>query len=53
MGTLCIGCKKAEETNSHVTECEKFADLRKKWDMSSNYGLVNFFREVMARREDI
>ena len=42
-----MGCGKTKETNSHVVECDMYSDL------NTDKDLVEFFRDVMARREKI
>ena len=50
-GLICEGCWEEEvETQSHLTVCEAYQDLREGRDMESDSDLVGFFREVLARR---
>ena len=50
---VCVGCGSIKETNSHVTECDVYADLLVGKDLSDDRDLVKFFRDVMKRRENI
>ena len=50
-GVLCAACGEEEEVNSHVMSCGDYADLRQGKDFKNNIDLVNYFREVMARRD--
>ena len=50
-GVLCVACGEEEEVNSHVMICGDYADLRQGKDLKNNIDLVNYFREVMARRD--
>ena len=52
-GMDCIGCGESIETNSHVTNCKTYADLLVGRDLSNNADLVQFFRDVMSRRDKI
>ena len=52
-GMVCVGCGSIKETNSHVTECDVYADLLVGKDLSDDRDLVKFFRDVMKRRENI
>ena len=53
VGVLCVACGREEEVNSHVMTCSHYQDLRAGKDLSKNTELVQFFREVMTRREEI
>ena len=50
-GVMCVACGGEEEVNSHVMSCGEYADLREGKDFKNNIDLVNYFREVMARRD--
>ena len=50
-GMSCVGCGSTAETNSHVAVCNTYADLRVGRDLNNDQDLVNFFKDVMARRE--
>ena len=50
-GVLCAACGGEDEVNSHVMSCSEYADLRHGKDLKNNIDLVNYFREVMARRD--
>ena len=50
-GLSCMGCGKTDESNSHVAECTAYADLRMGRDLNNDQDLVNFFKDVMSRRE--
>ena len=50
-GSLFVACGKVEEVNSHVIKCGEYEDLRRDKDLNSDMDLVDFFREVMRRRE--
>ena len=50
-GSMCVACGLDDEVNSHVMKCEEYADLRRDKDLSSNMDLVDYFREVMRRRD--
>ena len=52
-GMDCIGCGESIETNSHVTNCKSYADLLVGRDLSKDADLVQFFRDVMSRREKL
>ena len=52
-GSRCVACGLNDEVNSHVLKCEEYADLRCDKDMEDIMELVNYFREVMRRREKI
>ena len=52
-GVACVACGMEDESNSHVMKCDKYRDLRDGRDLKSNNDLVNFFRDVMSRREKI
>ena len=52
-GVLCVACGLEEEVNSHVLDCPMYVDLKQGKDFSENRDLVTFFREVMARREEV
>ena len=52
-GIACVACGAEDEVNSHVMTCHKYQDLRLGRDLDNNADLVNFFRDVMARRESI
>ena len=52
-GVQCVACGGDEEVNSHVLECAEYADLRQGKDFNNNIDLVNYFREVMARRDHL
>ena len=53
-GMVCLGCGANMESNSHVTECAAYAaDLLVGRDLDDDGDLVKFFRDVMARREEI
>ena len=49
----CVACGHKEEINSHVVECLEYADLKVGRDLSNNKDLVNFFKDIMARREKL
>ena len=49
----CVGCKLEVELNSHVMSCNAYEDDKSGLDMSTDRGLVEFFRKVMKRRSDI
>ena len=41
------------ETQEHISiHCEGYRDLREAHDLSSDDGLLNFYRAVMARRKE-
>ena len=50
-GILCVACGMNDEVNSHVMTCDKYQDLRMGKDLCKDVDLVEYFREVMARRE--
>ena len=50
-GSLCVACGQEEEVNSHVIKCGEYKDLRRDKDLNSDMDLVDYFREVMRRRE--
>ena len=50
-GILCVACGMKDEVNSHVMTCDKYQDLRMGKDLCKDVDLVEYFREVMARRE--
>ena len=52
-GVMCVACGMKEEVNTHVMVCSHYEDLRQGRDFSKNADLVQFFREVMSRREII
>ena len=52
-GLSWVGCGKTDESNSHVAECNGYADLRMGRDLNNDKDLVNYFKDVMARREAI
>ena len=52
-GIACVACGLEEESNSHVMQCAEFEDLREGRDLKNNSDLINFFRDVMTRREKI
>ena len=52
-GLVCVGCGKIKETNSHVAECDTYSDLKIGRDLNTDKDLVDFFRDVMSRREKI
>ena len=51
-GVQCLACGVEEEVNTHVMSCQEYDDLRQGKDLNNNIDLVNYFREVMARRDD-
>ena len=47
-------CRKAREDESHLLsgQCEVYGEIHKKYDtLDNDENLVNFFNEVLARRE--
>ena len=45
--------KPPEDSQSHLTqECLAFVDLREKYDIKTDQGIVDFFREVVNRRAE-
>ena len=52
-GIACVACWSEDEVNSHVMTCDKYQDLRVGRDLDKDSDLVNFFRDVMARRDEI
>ena len=50
-GSMCVACGLEDEVNSHVMKCEEYSDLRRDKDLRDNMDLVNYFREVMRRRD--
>ena len=52
-GVMCVACGLKEEVNTHGMVCSHNEDLRQRRDFSKNADLVQFFREVMSRREII
>ena len=52
---LCY-CKKAREEESHLIagNCEIYGEIRAKYDsLNNDMDLVNFFNEVLAKRQEI
>ena len=52
-GVKCVACGLEEEVNSHVMVCLAYQDLKQGRDFMNNLDLVKYFRDVMARREEI
>ena len=52
-GVLCVACGLKEEVNSHVMDCPFYMDLKQGRDFTKNMDLVNFFRDVMNRRDKL
>ena len=49
---LCQACDlRVREDQDHLPLCQGYADLRDHTDLGNDVELVDFFREVMARRE--
>ena len=47
----CDGCKQEQDSQSHVTSCTAYADLREGLDFHQDTHLVNYFKKVIERRE--
>ena len=45
-----IGPLDRRDTQQHVMACEAYADLRLGKDLDTDQGLVDYFRQVIARR---
>ena len=52
-GIACVACGLEIEVNSHVMSCNEYLDMRSGKDLDNDVDLVNYVREVMARREGI
>ena len=50
---MCVACGLKEEVNTHVLDCLHYQDPKSGRDFSKDSDLVTFFRDVMARREEI
>jgi len=51
---MCLGCdRKTEDSQTHVLECNGYADLRDGKDLESDKDLVAFFAGVIARRMNL
>ena len=46
----CEGCSMEVDTQSHVLVCEAYKDLREDKVLSSDEGVINYFRQVIKRR---
>ena len=46
----CNGCEVAEDTQPHVLICEAYSDLREGKYLKRDADMVEYFREVLARR---
>ena len=51
---LCVGCvNNVLETQEHVaTSCPGYADIRERFDLTSDDGMLEFYREVLKRRNE-
>ena len=57
----CSGCRDprdpvrlgVKDTQEHVMRCEAYSDLRVDKDVESDYDLVHYFRQVIARRTEV
>ena len=52
-GWTCVGCKLAVEVNSHIMTCSYYEEDKFGLNLDTDKGLVDFFRRVMDRRQDI
>ena len=50
-GVKCPACGLEDEVNSHVLQCMAYADLRHGRNLKDNSDLVNYFKDVMTRRD--
>ena len=51
-GWQCQACTlQVREDQDHLGRCQGYADLRQGLDLDADEDLVEFFRQVMARRE--
>ena len=62
---LCTACREVNDDNGEIisgnvdsqqhvlTECVAYRDLREEHDINTDKGLVDFFRQVIARRMEI
>ena len=46
----CGGCNMELDTQSHVLSCEAYRDLREDKVLSSDEGMIEYFRQVINRR---
>ena len=46
----CVGCSLECDTQSNVLTCEAYKDLREGKVLSSDEGLIEYFRKVIKRR---
>ena len=48
-----VGLSVSRDTQQHVMECEAYDDLRLGKDLDSDQDLVDYFRQVIARRSEV
>ena len=46
----CGGCNMELDTQSHVLSCEAYRDLSEDKVLSSDEGMIEYFRQVIKRR---
>ena len=51
-GWRCQACVlQVRKNQDHLSVCQGYSDLRQDLDLENDYNLVEFFRQIMARRE--